>query len=40
MKFNNAVNIDDKKLGYMYFLIGLGSVSKECYDSHPWLMYV
>ncbi len=40
MKFNNAVNIDDKKLGYMYFLIGLGSVSKDCYDSHPWLMYV
>lgn len=37
-KFNNANLESDKKLGYMYFLIGLGMVSKECYDSHQWLM--
>ena len=39
MKFNNAINGEYKKLGYMYFLIGLGTISKECYESHQWLMY-
>lgn len=38
-KFNNAINDDCKKLGYMYFLIGLGTVSAECYHSHQWLMH-
>ena len=40
MKFNNAINTEYKKLGYMYFLLGLGTVSKRCYESHQWLMYV
>ena len=39
-KFNNAITDDDKKLGFMYFLIGLGSVSTECYQTHEWLMYI
>ena len=40
MKFNNAVSLEDKKLGYMYFLIGLGEISLDCYNSHPWMMYL
>ena len=40
MKFNNAVYLEDKKLGYMYFLIGLGEISLDCYNSHPWMMYL
>ena len=40
MKFNNAVSLEDKKLGYMYFLIGLGTISIDCYNSHPWMMYL
>lgn len=38
IKFNNATNIEDRKLGYIYFLIGLGIVSRECYESHISLM--
>lgn len=38
-KFNNAINGECKKLGYMYFLLGLGTVSVECYHSHQWLMH-
>ena len=38
-KFNNAINGECKKLGYMYFLLGLGTVSLECYHSHQWLMH-
>lgn len=38
-KFNNAINEECKKLGYMYFLLGLGTVSAECYHSHQWLMH-
>lgn len=37
-KFKEAINDSDKKLGYMYFLIGLGMVSQECYLAHQWLM--
>ena len=34
MKFNNAIsNDEDKKLGLMYFLLGMGLVSRECYDT-------
>tara|TARA_B100000902_G_scaffold385349_1_gene426600 strand:+ start:292 stop:1224 length:933 start_codon:yes stop_codon:yes gene_type:complete len=40
LKFNNAVNIEDRKLGYIYFLIGLGQVSIQCYTSHQWLMNI
>ena len=40
-KFNNATNIEDRKLGYTYFLIGLGGVSQSCYQSHQhWLAYI
>ena len=39
MKFNNAVSLEDKKLGYMYFLIGLGTISLECYNSHQWMAW-
>ena len=39
VKFNNAINEEYKKLGYMYFLLGLGIVSIECYQSHQWLMH-
>ena len=35
-KFNNAVSAEDRKLGYMYFIIGLGQVSKRCFQSHQW----
>ena len=34
-KFNNAIENSDKTLGYMYFLIGLGEISKECLESNP-----
>jgi len=34
-KFNNAIEISDKTLGYMYFLIGLGEISQECLQSNP-----
>ena len=40
MKFQNAVSFEDKKLGYMYFIIGLGTVSRPCVETHQWLMYV
>ena len=39
-KFTNAEQESDRKLGYMYFMIGLSSVSVMCFDSHPWIMYV
>lgn len=38
-KFNNAVNDEFKKLGFMYFLLGLGLVSRECYESHQWIIH-
>tara|TARA_B100000214_G_scaffold134045_1_gene95313 strand:- start:1130 stop:2197 length:1068 start_codon:yes stop_codon:yes gene_type:complete len=40
LKFQNAVSFEDKKLGYMYFIIGLGTVSRPCCETHQWLMYV
>ena len=40
IKFQNAVSFEDKKLGYMYFIIGLGTVSRPCVETHEWLMYV
>jgi hypothetical protein len=37
-KFKNIQNESDKKLGYMYFLICLGSVSPHCYNIHQeWI---
>jgi len=40
MKFKNAESFEDRKLGYMYFIIGMGTVSRECCETHPWLLYV
>ena len=37
IKFTRAVSDEDKKLGYMYFLIGLGHVSERCWTTHTWL---
>ena len=37
-KFERSQDINDKKLGYMYFLIGLGSFSRDCFETHyEWL---
>ena len=37
-KFENAQNTNDIKLGYMYFIIGLGRVSRGCFEVHrEWL---
>ena len=37
-KFERTQDINDKKLGYMYFMIGLGSFSRECFETHyEWL---
>mgnify|MGYP006131206357 FL=1 len=38
-KFNNAITEGDRKLGLMYFLLGLGLVSRECYEEHQWIMH-
>ena len=38
-KFDNAQD-SDKKLGFMYFLIGLGMVSPPCFSAHEWMMLV
>ena len=40
LKFDGARTESDKKLGFMYFIIGLGSVSLDCHNAHPWLLYV
>tara|TARA_Y100000817_G_C16782534_1_gene511227 strand:- start:491 stop:1024 length:534 start_codon:yes stop_codon:yes gene_type:complete len=40
-KFTKAVSDSDRKLGYMYFLIGLGTVSQDCKEAHmEWLLYI
>ena len=39
VKFNNATTNEDKKLGLMYFLLGLGLVSRECYEAHQWIIH-
>ena len=37
-KFERTQDPNDKKLGYMYFLIGLGSFSPGCFETHcEWL---
>ena len=36
----NNYNNDNKLLGYMYFIIGLSQVNKNCYNSHVnWISY-
>lgn len=37
-KFKTAVNHGDKVTGFMYFLMGLGHVSHQCYNTYPWLL--
>ena len=40
-KFNNCQNESNRRLGYMYFIIGLGSVSNQCYATHhDWLAFI
>lgn len=39
MKFNNAITDGDKKLGYMYFLIGLSEISQDCFLAHEWIQF-
>lgn len=39
-KLHNSPNESNRKLGSIYFLIGLGTVSRECYLSHGWLMII
>jgi hypothetical protein len=38
MKFQNAITFEDKKMGYTYFMIGMVGVSRECYQTHSWLI--
>jgi hypothetical protein len=40
IKFTNATTEENKKLGYMYFIVGLGSVSRDCLETHQWLAYI
>ena len=30
----------DCKLGYLFFIIGLGCVNKECFNTHQWLSFI
>ena len=40
-KFKNIQNLSDRKLGYMYFIISLSTVSLSCTIAHQdWLAYV
>lgn len=40
-KFKNAQNLSNRKLGYMYFIIGLSTVSPSCYITHQeWVNYI
>lgn len=40
-KFTNCEVDSDRRLGYMYFIIGLGQVSKDCYIAHSnWLAFI
>ncbi len=41
MKFTQAATDSDRKLGFMYFLIAFGMVSRQCYDAHiDWLSFM
>ena len=37
--FNNATSLDNKRLGYMYFLIGLSEVNPLCLECHEWIQF-
>jgi len=39
-KFNQCENISNRRLGYMYFIIGLSNVSTQCYVAHQdWVAF-
>jgi len=38
--FNKAVDDNDKKIGYMYFLYGLAKVNPIVYQTHDWIMNI
>lgn len=39
--YDNCDNNNDKRLGYMYFIIGLSQVSINCYNSHSdWISFI
>lgn len=38
-KFLNVEDLNDRKIGYMYFLLGLSMVSIECSVTHEWISY-
>lgn len=41
LKISTSTNIENKRLGYMYFLVGLSKVSRECYMTHiSWISYI
>ena len=35
-KINNGSDDNYKKIGFMYFIIGLSEYSRGCYESHQW----
>ena len=37
IKFQNSEIIEARKMGYTYFMIGMVRVSKDCYETHPFL---
>ena len=39
-KMLNAHTPDDMRLGFMYFLVGLSVVSRDCLLIHSWVQYV
>jgi hypothetical protein len=39
-KFNSAVSDNDKKTGFMYFLISLSKVNYRVLETHPWMASV
>jgi len=40
-KFTHCQNESSRRLGYMYFIIGLGTVSNQCYATHQnWLAFI
>lgn len=40
IKFNNAILESDRKLGYMYFLIGLSEINHDCLNCHEWIQFI
>jgi hypothetical protein len=38
LKFNNAIDDNDKKLGFIYFLMGLALINPIVYETHSWIL--